>query len=128
MGKRRDGFTLLFYQECTRCPRDDAHIVRTTSTVLVGEQERYSASEEMPGSRESRPGEGNTVTEQEWMQYADPRPMLLFLEGKPSGRKLRLFACAWCRSVWKLLSRDRQERLEAIERFADDNGQDTILV
>jgi hypothetical protein len=34
------------------------------------------------------------MTEAEWLECLDPRPMLTYLRGKVSERKLRLFACA----------------------------------
>jgi hypothetical protein len=37
------------------------------------------------------------MTQQEWMACTDPTPMLEFLRGKASERKLRLFFCACCR-------------------------------
>src|SRR6516164_7753143 len=39
------------------------------------------------------------MTESEWLAATDPEPMLAFLRGKASERKLRLFACACCRGV-----------------------------
>jgi hypothetical protein len=44
------------------------------------------------------------MTEQHWLIYTEPRPLLFFSRGRASGRKLRLFALACCRRVWDLLS------------------------
>jgi hypothetical protein len=37
------------------------------------------------------------MTEAEWLAFEDPEPMLKFLRGKATDRKLRLFACACTR-------------------------------
>jgi hypothetical protein len=50
------------------------------------------------------------MTENEWETTTELRPMLAFLRGKASDRKLRLFACAGCRRVWHLLNDERSRR------------------
>lgn len=44
--------------------------------------------------------EESCVTEQDWMDCADPRELLAFLGDRVSGRKVSLFACACCRILW----------------------------
>jgi hypothetical protein len=65
------------------------------------------------------------MTEAEWQACNDPRPVLEFLRGKASRRKLNLFACACCRHVeW---SKDcgipwidaDSAAVALVERFAD---------
>jgi hypothetical protein len=60
------------------------------------------------------------MTEQEWLACTDPTPMLEFLRGKVSDRKLRLFAVACCFEVWYLLRDKRSKKAAtASERYAD---------
>ena len=64
------------------------------------------------------------MTESEWLACVDPQRMLTYLHGIVSDRKLRLFGCAFCRSVWNWISEDCfRNAVEVAERFAD--GQAT---
>lgn len=60
------------------------------------------------------------MTEADWLASADPDPMLEYLRGKASDRKLRLFACACCWHVGHL-SWDQTSRtaVRVAEDFAD---------
>jgi hypothetical protein len=73
-------------------------------------------------------GEDTAVTEAEWLACTDPTPMLAFLRGKASGRKLRLFACACCRRIWHLLP-DRRcgKAIEIAEKVADGKSGVRLL-
>jgi hypothetical protein len=72
------------------------------------------------------------VDEREWSNCTDPTPMLEFLRGKVSERKLRLFACACCRRIWPLFAGSQRSWSAVLvaERFADGlaNGQDLKAV
>ena len=64
--------------------------------------------------------EASVTTEIAWLACNTPQPMLEFVRGMASQRKLRLFAVACCRLVWdwfpQLVSR---EAVEVAERYAD---------
>ena len=60
------------------------------------------------------------MTEAEWLACTDPGPMLEFLRGKVSDRKLRLFAAACCRRVWPQLTGPLwREAVERSEHLAE---------
>ena len=64
--------------------------------------------------------EGEAMTEDEWLECTDPAPMLDFLRGKATDRKLRLFACACCRRIWHFMTDMRsREAVAGTELFAD---------
>src|SRR5262249_27220788 len=59
----------------------------------------------MPGSewvmlRQRR----RAMTESQWLTCEDPIPMVEYLKGKVSDRKVRRLACASCQMVWYLTS------------------------
>jgi hypothetical protein len=61
------------------------------------------------------------MTEAAWLASTNPNPMLEFLRGKASDRKLRLFAVASCRRMWSFLTTpSSREAVEMSERRADD--------
>ena len=60
------------------------------------------------------------MTEAEWVASTDPEAMLLFLRGKVSDLKLRLAACAYCRSVWRFMGKASRKAVLLGERMADE--------
>jgi hypothetical protein len=59
------------------------------------------------------------MTQQEWLACTDPTPMLEFLRGKASDRKLRLFTCTCCRRIWQFLADEPRGWVEIAEQYAD---------
>jgi hypothetical protein len=60
------------------------------------------------------------MTEAEWRACEDPDAMLGYLRGKPSERKLRLFALACCRRIDQLITDPRsREVLKFAERHVE---------
>jgi hypothetical protein len=61
------------------------------------------------------------MTEEEWLDSADPQDMLEYVRRRSSSRKLRLFAVACCRRITHLLPDNPcyQEAVLVAERYAD---------
>jgi hypothetical protein len=59
------------------------------------------------------------MTEADWLTCNDPNPMLHFLNGRASHRKLRLFAAGCCRRIWTRLDVRGRKAVEVAEQFAD---------
>jgi hypothetical protein len=67
-------------------------------------------------------------TEADWLACTDAVPMLEFLRGKVSERKLRLFAVACCRRIWHLLPEEwSRQTVELAEKYADGMCSDEQL-
>lgn len=65
------------------------------------------------------------MTEADWLSCTCSGPMLEFLRGKISDRKLRLFGAACCRRIWHLIVHPiSREAVEIGERFADGLASD----
>jgi hypothetical protein len=62
------------------------------------------------------------MTESDWLACTYPSLMLGFLKGRASDRKLRLFASACQRRIWRFLEAESTGRrmIQALERIADD--------
>src|SRR5262245_6622041 len=60
------------------------------------------------------------MTKAEWLTCKAPKRMFDQLPQDLSERKLRLFACACCRSLWPILTNEKcRQAVEVGERFAD---------
>ncbi len=80
---------------------------------------------------------GDEMTESDWLTSTDPAAMLKYLRGDGAGtlrdwslisdRKLRLFACACCSSVWHLLTDERSRRaVEVAEKMIEEDFTDVM--
>lgn len=68
------------------------------------------------------------MTEAEWLAATDTTPMLRFLRGKASDRKLRLLAAISCRRIRSLMDDERRLRaVEVAEQYADGVVGQTAL-
>ncbi len=69
------------------------------------------------------------MTEAEWLAWTGPAPMLAFLRGTASDRKLRLYGCACCRRIWHLIQDGRsREAVDVAELFADGGANTRELL
>ncbi len=69
------------------------------------------------------------MTESEWRSAVEPHAMLDYLQniGKPSDRKLRLFAVACSRRIWSMIDDLGRAAVGAAEDFADGRlGSDEL--
>lgn len=67
--------------------------------------------------------EDAAMNEQEWLKSTAPKPMVEFLKGKASDRKLRMFAVACCRRVWRSLRKTRSRKaVEVAEQYAEGSA------
>ena len=63
------------------------------------------------------------MTEAEWLACEEPRPMLEFLQGKASERKLRLFLIACARLEWDRMTDPALRRaVETAERYVEGHA------
>jgi hypothetical protein len=67
------------------------------------------------------------MDEKAWLACTDPAPMLEFLRGRASDRKLRLFACAYCRAVRGSQHMLPGTAVAVAERYADGLASDEDL-
>jgi hypothetical protein len=68
------------------------------------------------------------MTEQEWFGSATPDPLIKFVGGRASYRKLRLFAVACCQQVRELVPLEfGPEDIETVERYCDGLASDRDL-
>src|SRR3954463_729628 len=69
------------------------------------------------------------MIEAEWLGGNDPTPMLEFLRGKASDRKLRLFAVACCRRIsHPTLGEYNLAAIQTVENYAEGIATDSELV
>jgi hypothetical protein len=64
------------------------------------------------------------MTEEQWLETNTARVMVEYLTGQASERKLRLFACAACRRIWRVMQYEASHKaVEVSERFADGQAK-----
>ena len=80
---------------------------------------------ELQGSAAQR---GASMSDADWLRYADSAPMLDYLRGNTTARELRLYAAACCRAIWPMLTDSRSRAaVEAAERSCDGSVAEADL-
>src|SRR5579885_81380 len=59
------------------------------------------------------------MTEWEWLNCDDPRPLVRWLDARADDRKVRLFGCHCCRRLWRALDEGRRRAVRASEWYAE---------
>jgi hypothetical protein len=74
-------------------------------------------------------GHGGALTEAEWLAWGNPNPMLTYLQGKISDRKVRVFAVACCRRMlgWVQAGPEERHAVAVAERYADGRADGAEL-
>ena len=67
------------------------------------------------------------MTEADWLAYDQPHQLLSHYPCKLAGRKLRLFSCACCRTVWPDLTVDQRHYVVMAEQFADGHFSQQVF-
>ena len=67
------------------------------------------------------------MTEAEWLACENTKPMLEYLDGKASNRKLCLFAAWCCRAIWSHMKKSSRRSVEVTERFLEGRASETVL-
>jgi hypothetical protein len=69
------------------------------------------------------------MTEQDWLESTDPKPMLEFITRKVIDRKVQLFSVACFEKLWPLLTDVRSRRaVEAVSMYAEGRLTEEELV
>ncbi len=64
--------------------------------------------------------ESKGMTEQVWLEATDLTPKFAYLKDRASERKLRLFCCACCRSMWHLLHKRSRKAISVADAFVEE--------
>jgi hypothetical protein len=64
------------------------------------------------------------MTESEWLACTDAKALLEFVQGKVSDRKMRLFAVACSRQLWRSAVREGEVALEIAELYSDGHADE----